>query len=447
MSRLVDIPETRYAITTDGAEVAYQVWGDGPADVVLLNFDTVVDLMWDEVRYAAFLQRIGSFARTICFDRRGWGSSDSLAPGVTCSLEGWLDDINSVMSAVGSEKAALVGASEAGKPTMLFAATYPDRVASLVLFNAYARFLRAGDYPFGLPEQSVDRYRETIRSGWGTMGQIGLVAPSMAADQRWCRWYLRSARLGGSPNDALEFMQTNFDSNVHRILPSIQAPTRVIYRPNLHVRAEHSQYLADSIPGATLRQLPGEDLTMAAGDSDALAAEIEEFVTGSRPPAISNRILATMLFTDIVGSTQKAGDVGDQAWLKLLEAHDSIVRSELQRYRGQEVDTAGDGFLATFDGPARAIRCAIELVDSIRRLGLDIRAGVHTGEVEVRGRGISGIAVHTGARVAALAGPGEVLVSSTVRDLVAGSGTSFQDRGEHELRGVPGTWRLFSVAA
>lgn len=443
----MEAPETRYANATDGTEIAYQVWGDGPIDIVLLNFDTVVDLMWDDVRYAAFLERMGSFARVMCFDRRGWGSSDSLASGVTCSLEGWLDDIDSVMTATGSERAAIVAGSEAGKPAMLFAATFPDRVASLVLFNAYARFLRAPDYPFGLPAPSVDRYRETIRKGWGTKGQIELVAPSMAADERWCNWYLRSARLGGSPGDALEFMQANFDSNVHRVLPSIQAPTMVIYRPNRHVRLEHSQYLVESIPGALLRQLPGEDLTMAAGDCDALAAEVEEFVTGCRPAASTNRILTTMLFTDIVGSTQKAGAVGDRAWLKLLEAHDSLVRNELERYRGREIDTAGDGFLATFDGPARAIRCGVELVDAIRRLGLDIRAGVHTGEVEVRQRGITGIAVHTGARLAALANPGEVLVSSTVRDLVAGSGTTFEDRGEHELRGVPGTWRLFGVVS
>jgi class 3 adenylate cyclase len=269
----------------------------------------------------------------------------------------------------------------------------------------------------------------------------------MVADEHWCKWYLRSARLGGSPRDALEFMQANLDSNVHRILPSVQAPTLVLHRPNRHVGVEHSYYLAEHIPGAVFRQLGGEDLTMASGENDALLAEIEEFVSGTRPAAASNRILTTMLFTDIVSSTQKAGALGDRAWLKLLQAHDSIVRTALLRFRGREVDNSGDGFLATFDGPARAIQCAVELVGALRNLGVEIRAGVHTGEVELRGAGVSGIAVHTGARVAALANPGEVLVSSTVRDLVAGSGTPFRDRGEHELRGVPGTWRLFSVAA
>lgn len=444
---MIEIPETRYATTPDGAQVAYQTWGEGPVDLVLLNFDTVIDSMWDDARFSSFLERLGTFSRVICFDRRGWGSSDSLALGVTGNLEGWLDDILSVMAAVGSSRAAFVAASEAGKPAMLLAATHPDRVTALVLLNAYARFLRAPDYPFGLPAESVGRYRDTIRAGWGRMAQIELVAPSMVADPQWCNWYLKSSRLGGSPGDALQFMQANFNTNLHRILPSIQAPTLVLYRPNRHVGTEHSRYLPEHVPGALFRELQGEDLTMAAGECDAFAADIEEFLTGIRPVVVTNRVLATMLFTDIVGSTQTAGALGDRAWLKLLEAHDSIVRTELRRFRGREVDTSGDGFLATFDGPARAIRCATELVTAVRGLGLNIRAAIHTGEVEIRGRGISGIAVHTGARVAALADAGEVLVSSTVRDLVAGSGTNFLDRGEHELRGVPGRWRLFSVAA
>lgn len=445
---MTEPPETCYATASDGVRVAYQVWGEGPGDLVLLNFDTVADLMWEEARYAAFLTRLGSFARVICLDRRGWGSSDSIVSGSTCSLDGWLDDIVSVMEAVGSEQAAFIGGSEAGKPAMLFAASHPERVTALVLFNAYARFLRAEDYPFGLPPSSADRYKESIRSGWGTMAQIELVAPGMVGDRRWCSWYLRSSRLGGSPSDTAAFMQANFDSDVHRVLPSIQAPTLVLHRRgNRHVGTEHSRYLAERIPRAAFRELPGDALTMAAGDGDALADHIQEFLTGIRPGAVSDRVLATMLFTDIVGSTKKVGELGDRAWLRVLESHDEIVRSELERFRGREVDNAGDGFLATFDGPARAIKCAVELVMALRGLGVDIRAGVHTGEVSVRGDGISGIAVHTGARVAALAQPGEVLVSSTVKDLVAGSGTQFEDRGEHELRGVPGTWRLFSVAA
>ena len=444
---MIQIPDTRYATTPDGAQVAYQTWGEGPVDLVLLNFDTVIDSMWDDTRFAAFLERLGTFSRAICFDRRGWGSSDSLALGVTGSLEGWLDDIVSVMAAVDSQRAAFIAASEAGKPAMLLAATHPQLATGLVLLNAYARFVRAPDYPFGLRPESVGRYRDSIRAGWGTMAQIELVAPSMVADRKWCNWYLKSSRLGGSPGDALHFMQANFDTDVHRVLPSIQAPTLVLYRANRHIGIEHSQYLAEHIPAASFRELQGEDLTMAAGDCDALAADIEEFLTGIRPVVVTNRVLATMLFTDIVGSTQTAGALGDRAWLRLLEAHDSIVRTELRRFRGREVDAVGDGFLATFDGPARAIRCATELVTALRGLGLDIRAAIHTGEVEVRGQGISGIAVHTGARVAALADAGEVLVSSTVKDLVAGSGTNFLDRGEHELRGVPGRWRLFSVAA
>jgi class 3 adenylate cyclase len=329
---------------------------------------------------------------------------------------------------------------------MLYAATYPQRVSALILFNAYARFVRGPDYPCGIRPEMEEPFIEAFRSKWGHIGAIEFGAPSMLADERWCEWYLRSSRLGSTPNAMVHALRVSAHSNVHHLLGSIQAQTLVLHRRgNRFARVDHGRYLAEHIPGAVYRELDGDDHHFFAGDTDALTAEIEEFLTGVRPVPLSDRVLATVLFTDIVGSSDLAARLGDQAWRKLLDAHDAVVRTQLERFRGREVKATGDGFLATFDGPARAIRCAVELVEGLKRLGLDIRAGLHTGEVELRDDDIGGIAVHTGARVAASAGAGEVLVSSTVKDLVAGSGIDFEDRGDYELKGVPGSWRLFSV--
>jgi class 3 adenylate cyclase len=293
-----------------------------------------------------------------------------------------------------------------------------------------------------------ERYIDAVRATWGTAAQVEINAPSMVSNERWCRWFMRAQRLGGSPAAAARFFRATADTTVHHVLASIQAPTLILHRRGNRVaRVEHGRFLAEHIPGAVYRELDGDDHLIFTGDTEALGDEIEEFLTGVRPALATDRVLATVLFTDIVGSSQRAAELGDRAWRKLLDAHDAVVRIQLERFRGREVKTTGDGFLATFDGPARAIHCAVDLAVGLRSLGLDIRAGLHTGEVEARGDDIGGIAVHTGARVAALAKAGEVLVSSTVKDLVAGSGIEFKDRGEHELRGVPGTWKLFSVTS
>jgi class 3 adenylate cyclase len=443
------LPETRYARTPDGVDVAYQVWGAGPHDLVLIGSAAVpIDMMWDDPGARSLLEQLGTFGRTICFDRRGWGSSDALTIKAAPSLDGWLDDITAVMTAVGSERAVLIGMSEGGTSAILYAATYPERVSGLILFNSFARFVRGPDYPCGLPPELADRYIEALQDNWAGVALIEVTAPSMVGNERWCRWFLRAARLGGSPATSAKFFRAILDTKVHHALASIQSPALVVHSiGNRHARVEHGRYLADHIPGAIYRELPGNDHEFFAGQTDEVVGEIEEFLTGARAASVIDRVLATVLFTDIVNSSQKATDVGDHAWGRLLDTHDAVVRMVLERFRGVEIKTTGDGFLVTFDGPGRAARCAISLVSQLKELGLDVRAGLHTGEIDVRSGDIGGVAVNTTARIVALAGPGEVLVSSTLKDLVAGSGLRFEDRGERELKGVPGLSRLFAVRA
>jgi class 3 adenylate cyclase/alpha-beta hydrolase superfamily lysophospholipase len=445
-----DVPETRYTRTVDGVRIAYQEWGSGPRDLVVIrDASTPIDYLWEEPRVVHMLERLGSFCRNIWFDPRGWGSSDALTLGGLPGLDAWLDDIRAVMRATGSETPVLAGMNDGGSPTMLFAATYPQHVSALVLVNTYARFVRARDYPCGLPPELLDRYVEGIVASWGTPANLAAgMAPTMIEDQHWCRWLTRSQRLSASPTDVEAFMRAVSETNVHHVLPTIQAPTLVVHRHgDRHVRVEHGRYLAEHIPGALYRELEGEDHAFCAGDTDSLVDEIEEFITGVRSARETERVLSTVMFTDIVGSSRRASEMGDAAWRALLDAHDAVVRSELVRYRGREVKTTGDGFLATFDGPARAIRCGCAIRDVLRGIDLEIRAGLHTGEIETRGDDIAGIAVVIGQRVSSLAGAGEVMVSSTVKDLVAGSGLRFEERGQHELKGVPGSWQLFAVSS
>ncbi len=313
--------------------------------------------------------------------------------------------------------------------------------------NGLVRFMRSADYPLGLPVADVDRYLAAFEANWATMDLVRMLAPSMVDDPSWCRWWRRSQRLTFAPDDAATGWRTVAETDVHHVLSSIQAPTLVLHRRgNRHARIDHGRHIAERIPGATYRELDGDDHMFFAGESDQVIDEIEEFVTGARPPVKTNRVLVTVLFTDIVGSSERAAELGDEQWRTLLDAHDAVVRRQLARFGGEEINTTGDGFVATFDGPARAIRCATEIVAALHGLGIEIRAGAHTGEVELRGDDIGGVAVNSAARVQALARPGEVLVSRTVTDLVAGSGISFIDRGEHELRGIPGPWPLFAVA-
>ena len=441
-------PETRYARSADGAYVAYQVWGDGPVDLVTSGSAVMwpIDLLWDEPRVAEVLERLGTFSRTILFDCRAGASSRRSSARTRSNLEVWVDDMAAVTAAVGSERAALLGFSEGGAGALLYAATYPERVSALVLVNSFARYMRAPDYPFGLSPENVERFTEAFEANWGTVAELRFIAPSMIDDPAWSRWFLRSQRLALAPDDAAAGWRMVTATDVHQVLSSIQPPTLVLHRRgDRHALVEHGRYLAEHIPGAAYRELPGDDHALFAGDTDALLDEIEEFLTGTRPAVRTNRVLATILFTDIVSSSEQVSNLGDERWRTTLDAHDAVVRNQLARFRGREVNTTGDGFVATFDGPARALRCAMEMISALRPLGIEIRVGVHTGEVELRGDDIGGVSVHTAARVMSLAQPGELLVSRTVTDLVAGSGIDFEDRGEHELKGIPGSWKLFAV--
>jgi pimeloyl-ACP methyl ester carboxylesterase len=438
--------ETRYAKTGD-IHIAYQVVGDGPIDIVLAaEFWHSIEVQWDQPDLAAFLERLASFGRLICFDQRGSGVSDPVSLAEVTSLDLWMDDIRAVMDEVRSESAVLYGIGGGGTMSMLFAATHPDRVSGLVLINSFARISQAPDYPWGRGPELEEEVLDVMRSGWGRGVFLDLVAPSRVGDEEFRRWWARYQRVGASPGTVLSMRRMLAEIDVRDILQSIRAPTLILHRGETHWnRVEHGRYLAEHIPGAKYVELPGVDHFSFLGDSDAVLREIEEFVTGTAGPPESGRVLATMVFLDIVGSTNRAAELGDKGWSELLESHRVIVRRELERYRGVEVDTAGDGFFATFDGPARAVQCADGIREAVGPLGIEVRAGVHTGEVEDRKEGPAGIAVHIGARVLAEAAPGEVLVSSTVKDLAVGSGLEFEDRGLHALKGVPDEWRLFAV--
>ena len=439
-------PETRYARSGD-VSIAYQVVGDGPLDLIFVSgWVSHLDAFWGEPSFARFLRRLASFSRLILFDKRGTGLSDRVPVAELPTLEERIDDVRAVLDAVGVERAALLGHSEGGPMCLLYAATFPERTAALVLIGTYARRLVADDYPFGATPEQYEAFLDEIETGWG--GPVGLAvrAPSMEHDDRFRAWWSEYLRSSASPGAALALTRMNGEIDVRAVLGTIGVPTLVVHRSgDRSLPVEGARYLAERIRGARLVELPGVDHLPFVGDQNAILDEIEEFLTGVRRGTEIDRVLATVLFTDIVGSTERAIQLGDREWRDLLESHHLLVRRELERWRGTEVATAGDGFFATFDGPARAIHCACAIRDSVRSLGLEIRAGLHTGECEIHGTTVAGVAVHIGARVSGLAGLGEVLVSSTVRDLVAGSGIEFEARGEHELKGVPEQWRLYSV--
>jgi class 3 adenylate cyclase len=425
--------------------IAYRVVGDGPLDLVMVpGLITNLEVTLADSRFADLPGRLSSFSRLIMMDKRGTGLSDRVIR--TESFEDLMDDLRAVLDAVGSQRTALFGTEEGGALCALFAATYPERTSALALYGSFARRMRAPDYPWGLPEEMRARIIETYERRWGR-DPVGLrtLVPSLADDEALRRAYVRSQRLGASPGAAIEWARWMMQIDIRGILPAIRVPTLVLHRAgDRAVDIGNSRYLAEHIPGAHLVELPGGDHIVWAG-FDEIADHIEEFLTGRRTESEPDRLLATVLFTDIVGSTRRSAEIGDRRWSQLLDQHDRIVRAELERFRGREVKTIGDGFLATFDGPARAIRCALAVCQAVRGLGIEVRAGLHSGECEVRGEDVGGIAVAIGARVAELAGPGEVLVSSTVKDLVVGSGIGFADRGVHSLKGVPGSWRLLAV--
>jgi class 3 adenylate cyclase/pimeloyl-ACP methyl ester carboxylesterase len=434
-------PQTRY-VEVGGAEVAYQVVGQGPPDVVFVGPWGHVDLIWEDPPTRSFLERLASFSRLILFDRRGTGASDAVPDNAIPTWEEWADDVRAVLDAVGSEQAVVVAESTSGPIGLLFAAIQPERVAGLILANTSARYLRADDYPMGIPPEAVDYVVEWFRVRWGTPD---LAARSRADDPEFVQWWAKLLRASATPRSAAAQIRYIIESlDAREALPLIRVPTLVLHSKGNQVSTvEQVRYLADHIDGAKFVELPGDDLVVAG--STAGMEEMAEFLTGERPQVEVDRILTTLLFTDIVGSTERAASLGDGAWRSLLDAHDRTVRDQLRRFRGREIETTGDGFLASFDGPARAIRCTLAINEAIRPLGIDLHLGLHTGECEVRGDELAGLAVHIAARICAAAGPGEVLVSSTVKDLVAGSGIEFSDRREHQLKGVPGTWTLFSV--
>ncbi len=441
-------PETRYT-TSDGLSIAYQVVGEGPRTLVYCpGWVSNVELAWEEPTLARFLNRLASFSRLVLFDKRGTGLSDRVPDDRLPTLEERLEDVCAVVEAVGAERVDVFGFSEGGNLATLFAATYPERTEALIAFGIFAKREWSPDYPWAPTAAARRKEIALVRREWGGEMDLHILAPSVAGDEAFKRRLATYFRRSASPGAAAALLAMNTQIDIRAILPTIGVPTLVLHRTgDRDANIEEGRWIASRIPGARLVELPGIDHLPWVGDQDVVLDEIEEFLTGARVGAVPDRVLTTLLFTDVVGSTQRAVDLGDRAWRDLIEAHHLLVRGELDRWRGREIDTAGDGFLAAFDGPARAVRCAHAVVAGVRDLGLEVRAGVHTGECERVGDALRGIAVHIGARVAAEAGAGEVLVSGTVKDLVAGSGLVFDDRGSATLKGVPGEWRLFAARA
>jgi pimeloyl-ACP methyl ester carboxylesterase len=441
-------PDTEYALT-EGGHVAYQVLGEGPPTILFItSWFSNVDAMWEAPGLPAYLDRLTSFARVICFDKRGSGVSDPVPLDQLPTLERWMDDALAVLDAVGAERVVVIGDAEGGPMAMLLAATHPRRVASLVLVNSFARWRRAEDYPLGMPDETTEKLIRRWREHWGITAEIlSMTAPSLADDEQARRWFQRAQRLAMPPGAAAVMFRWITSVDVRAVLPSITAPTLVLHRRDArHHRIAFGRYLAEHIPGATLVELAGGDtMPFHAGDVEPLLAALETFLVGAAHPSPSQRRLATILMTDVVGSTRLASSLGDARWHALLREHDALIRSALARYRGEEVVHTGDGVVATFDGPTRAVICAQHLVHALGGIGLTVRIGLHTGEVEVGPDGVSGLAIHLASRVMATATDGGIVISRTVKDLVFGSGIEVVDLGEHDLRGVPGTWGLYRV--
>jgi class 3 adenylate cyclase len=441
----VSRPPTSYAYN-GGTALAYQVVGSSGPDLLLVPGSvTHLEVLWDEPRVARFLTRLAGFSRLILMDPRGLGLSDRLTEVPT--LDERVADLVAVLDAAQSEKATLFGTADTGPACIAAAVASAERVNGLILQGTYAKGGRSADYPLGRTDEEFANFQQSVREDWGrTAGMITNAAPSMAGDSAFMDWAASLYRVGASPRAVLLLGEMTRAVDVRPLLPKVSVPTLVLHRVGDRVNVVgHGRYLVERIPGARWVELPGDDFMLWAGDTDAIVDEIEEFMTGRRGSAAPARIVATVLFTDIVGSSERALALGDRAWADLLEVHNARVRTQLRRFGGHELDTAGDGFLAWFGAPSLALECARAVLESVGEIGVGLRIGIHTGECEVAGDKLRGIAIHIGARVAAQAGPGEILVSQTVRDVLAGSGIEFRDRGSHELKGIPGEWRLYSA--
>jgi class 3 adenylate cyclase len=440
------VPETYYVKSGD-THIAFQVIGDGPIDVVWApGFVHHIDLVWEEPSAARYFTGLASFSRLVVMNNRGSGLSDPVS--VLPTLEERMEDVLAVVNAAECDEPVVFGNADGAAMCTLLAATHPDRVSRLVLYSPMIKLLKTDDFPWGVDPELLDAYAQASGEHWGTGITLELIAPSASTDERLRKWWGRYERSSVTPAGVVANTRMDAQLDARAILPLVQAPTLVLNRTGDRVTSVGAaRWVADQIPDARFVELPGDDHWPWLGDADSVLAEVREFVTGTREGEAPDRVLATVLFTDIVESTRKASELGDRRWRELLDTHDAAVHRQLERFRGRAVSTAGDGFLATFDGPARAIRCAAAIAEAVHELGIEVRAGVHTGEVERRGDDVGGIAVHIGARVGALGGPGEVVVSRTVVDLVAGSGLEFEDRGMHTLKGVPSEWQLYAVKA
>jgi class 3 adenylate cyclase len=439
-------PVTRYVKTPDGVSIAYQVSGDGPLDLVFPGSLTIpIDLCWEEPSFVRFAKRLGGFSRTVWCEARGVGASGG------DFQEGFVEeivdaDLTAVLDAIGCERVVLVGADQSGPTGIRYAASHPERVTALVLIDAFAHYVREDDYPWGLSPDALDRYAASTRELWGTGAALEVLAPSKTGDEGFRAWWARCERLGAGVDQIAVSLRASFLRDVCALLPTLAVPTLVLHRAgNRFIRVGAGRYLGEHIPGATYVELSGDDHLFFVGDTDVLLDEVEEFLTGSHQAPEGDVVTATILFTDIVASTEQSARIGHRKWTTLTDAHDAMVRATLHRHRGREVKTIGDGFLATFDATTRAVRAAMEIVTQAKGMGLEVRAGVHTGEVEVRPDDVVGLAVSIAKRICDLAGPGEVFVSEAVKGLIVGSGIALSEQGTHVLKGVPETWRLFAV--
>lgn len=439
------VPEIKYAKSAD-VHIAYQTVGNGPIDLVLVpGWVSNIEIIWEEPALVRFLQRLSSFSRLILFDKRGTGLSDRVS--YTPTLEERMDDFRAVMDAVQSECVVLVGYSEGGSMCSLFAATYPERTLSLIMIGSFARIIKTKDYPWGVTHDELKANFKQIENNWGNALELENLAPSLVEDPIFRQWWARFLRLSASPATAIALRKMNSEIDIRKILPTIRVPTLIIHAQyDSVINVKEGQYLSKNIPGAKFEMIPSKDHLPWVGCSDIILNKIETFVTGSISASKIDRALYTVMFTDIAMSTELASEIGDQKWQNILKAHHKAVRHEVSVYAGREIDNAGDGFFIAFDGPARAIQCALAIKKALQEIQLSVRIGIHIGECEAIEEKLTGIAVHIGARISNKAEPDQILVSQTVKDLVAGSGTKFKDMGTHSLKGVPEKWHLYQVA-